>query len=274
LPGNPYAGTEWAQYWDQGFAAGFADPNPDIQPPAGVTGDPAAVWREGAWAAQQTAKSSLPGGTVLPGVARDDAGVPPDGSLPSLRLPIPDAPIGGATVDVGVYILQITFGLRGGNVTVDPPNAIPGVSLDPSGYRVQVQSQLEGLFSGIRLNGIAGTPPNAMSIGTTWGNEFWSNEVRVVSPTQLMFIGQANLPEMALPTDAGDARVRGQFGFYLSVEILPKSLPEPVEEDVPWYESAWDWVGDHAVEIVVGVVVVGVIVVQPEAAPGVLKLAF
>lgn len=119
-----------------------------------------------------------------------------------------------------------------------------------------------------------GLTKGPISIGTTFGSEFTTTEIRQVSMSRVVYIGQVNLPSLGIPTRHGDATLRGQLGLQVGIEIHPK--PQPVPVDVPWYEEAWDWVSDHAGPIaIVGVVVVGAVIItvasDGAAAPGAVK---
>lgn len=147
-------------------------------------------------------------------------------------------------------------------------------SVDQNGYRMEVQQYVGDFFSGIRINGLGdGITQSPMSLGTRWGTEFATSEIRMLSPTQYAHIGRVSLEPIDLPTEAGVAQLTGAFGYQVTCELAPKAPPPVPVEDEAWYETAWEWVDEHAEEILVGAVIVGVIVVVPEAAPAVLRLA-
>lgn len=250
LQPGPYDGTDLAPIWQEGYRWGLDYPDSsldDSTPPTPLDDKGRAVWLEGATAGQQAGRSSS-GPSLVTGAL-----------FPTLRMRMPDEVLSQVTVDAGTAYLTITGALRGGQVTIQPPMSIPGLSLDEKGYRLEVRNQLEGLMSGIRISGITGVPGGPVALGTTWGQQFWTNEVRMISPTEYEYIGQATVASVQIQTPAGPAQISGQFGFSINLTITPKA--PPVEEEEPWYSRAWDWVHDHAGEIIVGCVVVGVIVV-------------
>jgi peptidoglycan hydrolase-like protein with peptidoglycan-binding domain len=269
-PTRPYAGTIWEPVWDHGYASGKDDPTGTFTAPQIYDEDAAKVWLAGVRAGQESAMSDGRHPSQAPAVTDGDpAPGPVSQGLPTLRITVPNIEMAGTTLDTPTAYLIITAGITGsGSVSVDPPSGPIAVSADQTGYRTEIRSQLDGLFSGIRISGITGgLTGGTMSLSSTWGNQWATSEVRMISPTQVRYIGQATLSGIEVPVSAGSAQLQGAFGFYVDLEIHPKPPPVPVEEPEPdpWYERAWDWAGDHAEGLVVGVVVitVGVAVLGP-----------
>jgi hypothetical protein len=277
---NPYIGTVWEPIWDDGYAAGYDSPGTSLLAPEHLQPGEVEVWQAGVEAGQYAAEAEAhraAGHPVEPTGAHTTTSeeLSDEFGLPTIRISFPGEPIGRTTIDAGMAYLVVELSLTG-NVSVEPPEAVRGVSVDQSGYRVEVQNEVEGLFSGLRINGIGGGLTNGpISVGTTFGNDLVTTEVRQVSASRIVFIGQERLPDIPIQTYHGEATLRGQFGFQVSLELVPKPQPVPVDE--PWYEEAWDWVSDHAAEIaIVGVVVVAGVAITvgtfgaagPEAAAG------
>jgi hypothetical protein len=277
---NPYVGTVWEPIWDDGYAAGYYSPDTSLAVPDHLQPGESEVWQAGVEAGQYAAAAdahAASGEPVSPTGAHPTTTEEPSDEfgLPTVRVSFPDAPIGQATIDAGMAYLMVELSLIG-NVSVDPPEAVRGLSVDQTGYRLEVQNEVEGVFSGLRINGIGGGLTNGpISIGTIFGNELVTTEVRQVSVNRIEFRGQERLPDIPIQTSHGTATLRGQFGFRVVLELVPKPQPVPVDE--PWYEETWDWVSDHATEIaIVGVVVVAGVAITvvtvgaagPEAAAG------
>ena len=277
---NPYVGTVWESIWDDGYAAGYYSPGVSLATPDHLQPGEGEVWQAGVEAGQYAAEAdahAASGQPVTPTDAHPTTTEEPseEFGLPTVRVSFPFEPIGTTTIDAGMAYLVVELSLTG-NVSVEPPEAVRGVSVDQTGYRLEVQNEVEGVFSGLRINGIGGGLTNGpISIGTTFGNDLVTTEVRQIPPNRIVFIGQERLPDIPIQTSHGEAKLRGQFGFQVSLELVPKPQPVPVDE--PWYEEAWDWVGDHAAEIaIVGVVVVAGVAITvvtagaagPEAAAG------
>jgi hypothetical protein len=184
---------------------------------------------------------------------------------------VPDAEVEAVTIDTPMFLITLRLRFGGGNLAVAAPDS--PLSYDQDGFRLEVREQVGEFFSGIRINGIGGgVKDGPMSLGVIAGNEFVTTEVRMISPLRYAYIGRATV-DIDFPTSYGQSGITGGFGYRVDIELTPKAPPPAVEEPA-WYESAWEWVDDHAAEILVGAVVVGVIVVAPEAAPAVLRLAW
>jgi hypothetical protein len=255
---NPYAGTVWAFIWDDGYAAGYDSPGMSLESPSHLDADEQAVWQAGVYEGQLAAESVPRGEVVGPRDTETTATEEHDDEygLPVIRVEMSSEPLGRATLDAGPVwvVIDITFQ---GTLTVEPPESVRGVSVDQGGYRFEVQQGVEDLFTGLRVSGVGGgLAQGPISVGTTFGSEFTATEIRQESPTRISFRGRANLPPLLeIPTAHGGAPVSGALGLNVGVEIHPKAQPVPA--DRPWYEEAWDWVGEHALEIaVVGAVVV------------------
>lgn len=65
-PNNPYAGTPLADVWQQGFDAGFAQPDEDHPAPSPFTPDAQTVYSEGVLAGSETGKPPQGGASVGP----------------------------------------------------------------------------------------------------------------------------------------------------------------------------------------------------------------
>jgi hypothetical protein len=61
---NPYARTQWADVWKQGFDDGFAEPDASHPAPAPIAGDAATIYSEGVLAGQQAAHQPTPNQSV------------------------------------------------------------------------------------------------------------------------------------------------------------------------------------------------------------------
>jgi hypothetical protein len=99
-------------------------------------------------------------------------------------------------------------------------------------WRLAAASALDGLTSGIRINGL-GT--NSVSFGSTFAHEFDQTEIRCTPPA-MSFIGTCTV-NYEVDTNEGPANVQGSPGYQLDVTVTPRVVaePEPVLED----EESW-----------------------------------
>jgi len=248
----------------------LVQPKPTPEPaPAGAAtaAQPAAIYPVDAEPEVCCPDSAADGGLVVP----DGSPTEPGGYPMTLRINVPDAEVESVTIDTPMFLLTLRLRFGGGNLAVASPDS--PLSYDQDGFRLEVREQVGEFFSGIRVNGIGrGVAEGPMSLGVISGNEFVTTEVRMISPLRYAYLGRATI-DLDLPTSYGQARITGGFGYRIDLELTPKAAP-PVAAEEAWYETAWEWVDEHATEILVGTVVVGVIIVAPEAAPAVLRLAW
>ena len=183
------------------------------------------------------------------------------GGLPAFRYNLPEIPIATAHVDTPEVSFDVELLLRG-SVTVTFPNPPQGVSTDVNsgGWRVEAVHSLDGLTSGLRVNGLGTTSP---SIGSTLGNEFETAEVRLSGPNAVSFIGQGRIG-YTVDSSLGPVAVQGQAGCELKVTAYPHPVGvEPVPVTVDSTES---WLSHNAGPLaVIGAIVLAGIAIA--AAP-------
>jgi hypothetical protein len=175
--------------------------------------------------------------------------------LPAARYNLPNVLIATATVVTPNAIIQLELLLRG-NIQATSHGSLPGVSMDQSGFRVQADSIVDGLNRGLRINGIGG---DEVSIGTTWGTDLETNEVRFTPPNRFAYIGQAVVALSRL-TPAGIIGVRGQVGFELRATVIPKPSMKPRASEPTWWERNWGYVAGAGLIVGAGLLVVGTVV--------------
>ena len=246
---NPFVGTVWESTWDDGFAAGYDSPDASPQPPDDLEPGAVEVWETGVAAGQAQARADAASQPLdgTDGAFDTDVEANDEFGLPTIRVSFSqEQPIAGSIIDAGPALLAIDLRFSG-NVSVEPPGSVQGISVDQTGYRAEVRNEIDGFISGLRINGIGNVVGDGpVSVGTTFGSEFVTNEVRQVAINRIVYIGQARLTGIVLATSHGDATLRGDLGMQVGFEIQPKT-PVPVDE--PWYVDTWEWVSDHAVEI-------------------------
>jgi hypothetical protein len=175
--------------------------------------------------------------------------------LPAFRYNLPNIPVASARILTPNAVIGLELLLRG-NVQATPSGSFPGVSVDQTGFRVQSDAVVDGLNRGMRISGIGG---NEVSIGTTWGTDLETNEVRFTPPNRFAYIGQASLNFMRL-TPVGIINFRGQIGFELRATVLPLPQLRPRAIEKGWWERNWGYVAGAALIVGAGLLVAGTIV--------------
>lgn len=175
--------------------------------------------------------------------------------LPALRYNMPNIPVATATVVTPNAVVSLELLLRG-NIQATPTGSLPGISIDQTGFRVQADSVVDGLNRGMRINGIGG---GEMSVGTTWGTDLETNEVRFTPPNRFAYIGQTAV-DFDRQTAVGIINFRGQLGFELRATIVPLPLHGPRATEPTWWERNWKYVVGTGLLVGAGLLVVGTIV--------------
>ena len=176
--------------------------------------------------------------------------------LPAFRYNLPNIPVAKATAVTPNAVVELELLLRG-NVQATPSGSVRGVSVDQTGFRLQADTVVNGLNHGMRINGIG---RNEVSIGTTWGTDLESNEVRFTPPNRFAYIGQVALNfNRALPV-VGVINFRGQVGFELRATVTPLPFHGPEAMERSWWERNWERVVGTGLIVGAGLLVAGTVV--------------
>jgi hypothetical protein len=202
---------------------------------------------------QRQSMSTLPGAPALSSGIVPASFATPAG-LPAFRYNLPNISVAQAEVVTPDAVISLDLLLRG-NVQATPNGAVPGVSVDQTGFRIQADSVVDGLNRGLRVNGIGG---GEVSIGTTWGTDLETNEVRFTPPNRFAYIGQAAF-NFRRATPVGEIGFRGQVGFELRATVTPLPRTRPQPEEPSWWERNWGYVAGAALIVGAGLLVIGTV---------------
>jgi hypothetical protein len=194
------------------------------------------------------------------------------GGLPAFRYNIPNVPVANghietpaASIDVALSIIgaiSITFAHSTQNVSTD---------VDQLAFRAEATKAVNGLFTGIRINGLNS---NNVSFGSVSGTEFVTYESRLIPPNTMAFRGQVRIVKNGL-TPVGPVTLAGQPGFELRVTVTPHLEPMPVREVQPQHQESWFAEHEDEIAAITGLVLLGaaIILLAPETFGGSLALA-
>jgi len=186
------------------------------------------------------------------------------GGLPAFRYNLPSVPLAKAHIDTPDVSIDVGLSLIG-NVTITFTNAPKGIStdIDKGGWRVEAINSLNGIASGLRINGLGTKEP---SFGATLGSQYDQTEIRFIPPNTIAFRGQVRIG-YTVPSGLGPIAVQGQPGYELRVTVTPhpRGQPEPVQ-----VTDEEGWFSRNAVPLAVigGIVLVGIAIALIPATGG------
>lgn len=149
--------------------------------------------------------------------------------FPAFRWNLDNIPVEIAPMPVPGGILIFSLSLRG-NITFQKSGSCLPWSIDQTGLRVEANQAVDEFTTGMRINSIGS---GQMSLGTTWGPEFVSNEFRYVPPSTMVYIAQTRNME---PIVLGDYMCNLNLGYEMRVTYVPlpnQTASEPVAVPTP-----------------------------------------
>jgi Domain of unknown function (DUF4157) len=173
------------------------------------------------------------------------------GGLPAFRYNAPNVALVETHVETPEASIDLKLSLKG-SLTVSFQHSFPGIStdVDQQTFRLEAGRAVDGVFQGIRINGING---KNISFGATVGTEFSRAEIQFIPPNTMAFTVRARVAKSG-DTPVGQMTVQGQPSFELQVTKTPHPGASQIETEVVDEES---WFSrNSAMLAVIGVEVV------------------